>query len=74
MWDSEFESGGDPSQACGVLFHIVEFRDFRGGMTEEVGDLPEGEDRSVLLLHAVDQVGGEGVAEGVDPHLRLLKS
>ena len=65
---SELEPGGDPGQAGGILFHIVELRDLRGGVPQQVGHLPggEGPEAAVRLLHPVDQVGGEGVAQGVE--------
>ena len=40
-------------------------------MAEEVGYLPgrEGADGSIRLLDSVDQIGGEGVSEGMEPPL-----
>ena len=63
---SESESCQDPCQAGGILFHVVEFCDLRGRAAEEVSDLP-GE--STRLSDAVDQIGGEGAAEGMEPPL-----
>ena len=73
FWEgaSEIESCRDPCQAGGILFHVVEFCDLRGGVAEEVGHLPgrEGADRSARLFNSVDQIGGEGAAEGMEPPL-----
>ena len=65
---SEIESCRDPCQAGGILFHVVEFCDLRRGVAQEVGHLPgrEGADGSIRLFDAVDQIGGEGVAEGME--------
>ena len=65
---SEIESRRNPCQAGGILFHIVEFCDLRGGVAQKVSYLPgrEGADGSIRLFDAVDQIGGEGVAEGVE--------
>ena len=62
---SEIESCRDPCQAGGILFHVVEFCDLRGGVAEEVGHLSgrEGADGSIRLFDSVDQIGGEGVSE-----------
>ena len=40
-------------------------------MAEEVGHLSgrEGADRSIRLFDSVDQIGGEGAAEGMEPPL-----
>ena len=63
---AEIESCRDPCQAGGILLHIAEFRDLRRGVAQEVGHLPEREGAagSIRLFDAVDQIGGEGVAEG----------
>ena len=68
---SEIESCRDSCQAGGILFHVVEFCDLRGGVAEEVGHLSgrEGADRSIRLFDSVDQIGGEGVSEGMEPPL-----
>ena len=68
---SEIESCRDPCQAGGILFHVVEFCDFRGGVAEKVGHLSgrEGADGSIRLFDSVDQIGGEGVSEGMEPPL-----
>ena len=64
---SEIESCRDSCQAGGILFHVVEFCDLRGGVAEEVGHLlgREGADGSIRLFDAVDQIGGEGMSEGM---------
>jgi hypothetical protein len=36
----QLEAVGDPAQSGGVLFHIIQFRDIRGGMSKEIGYLP----------------------------------
>lgn len=68
---SEIESCRDSCQAGGILFHVVEFCDLRGGVAEEVGHLlgREGADDSIWLFDSVGQIGGEGVAEGIEPPL-----
>ena len=68
---SESESCQDPCQAGGILFHVVEFCDLRGRAAEEVGHLSgrEGAERSIRLFDSVDQIGGEGVSEGMEPPL-----
>ena len=45
----------------GVLFHIVELRDLRGGLSKEDGHLPggKGAERPIRLFDAVNQIGGE---------------
>lgn len=47
MHASEIESCRDPCQAGGVLFHIVELRDLRGGLSKEGGHLPGEREPSV---------------------------
>ena len=68
---SEIEPSGNPGQPGRVLFHVVEFCDFRGGVAEKVGHLSgrEGADGSIRLFDSVDQIGGEGVSEGMEPPL-----
>ena len=46
-------------------------------MAEEVGHLPgrEGADRSARLFNSVDQIGGEGMAEGMEsPLFQAIRS
>lgn len=66
--DSQLEPSGDADQSAGVLLYIVELSDLRGGVPQQVGHLPGGEgfEAAVRLLHPVDQVGGEGVAQGME--------
>ena len=68
---SGIESCRDSCQAGGILFHVVEFCDLRGGVAEEVCHLSgrEGADRSIRLFDSVDQIGGEGMAEGMESPL-----
>ena len=66
--DSQLEPGGDADQSAGVLLHVVELGDLRSRVPQQVGHLPggEGPETAVRLFHPVDQVGGEGVAQGVE--------
>ena len=61
MHASEIVSCRDPCQAGGVLFHIVELRDLRGGLSKEDGHLPggKGAERPIRLFDAVNQISGE---------------
>ena len=36
----QLEAVCNPDQSGGILFHVIQFRDLRGGMTQEVGYLP----------------------------------
>ena len=67
----EIEPGGDPGQPGGVLLHVVELRDLRRGVAQQVSHLPgrEGADRAIRLFDSVDQIGGEGVPEGMEASL-----
>ena len=64
---SQLESVGDPVQSGGILLHVVQLRDLRGGVAQQVRHLPgrQGLEAAVRLFHAVYQVGGKGVPEGV---------
>ena len=68
---SQLESVGDPVQSGGVLLHIVQFRDLRGGVTQEVHHLPgrQGAEAPGLLPDAVHQAGGKGMPEGMQTPL-----
>ena len=58
----------DPVEHIRIAFDVIEFGDFRGGVAEEVSYLfgCEGFDVAVFVLCAVDQSGGEGVAQAVE--------
>ena len=61
---SKFKSCCNPRQSGGVRLDVVQLRDFRGGVPQEIGYLTgrEGFDAAVRLLYSVDQRGGESVS------------
>ena len=60
---SEIEACGDSCQPGGVLPHVVEFGDFRGGVAQEIcyQSRRQRPDRTVRLADTVHQIRGECV-------------